>query len=102
MTHDYIYIDTTGLQTDNPDAPKDRVPWLASQTDMLAEDWYGVGRTAEKPFEGTVMVHPIRPVPQINVTFNGVPTSFNTDEIRKALENATEACYQSLISTLTD
>jgi hypothetical protein len=39
MTHPYIYIDTTGLETDNPDAPKDRVPWLASQTDMLAEDW---------------------------------------------------------------
>lgn len=39
MTHPYIYIDTTGLQTENPDAPKDRVPWLASQTDMLAEDW---------------------------------------------------------------
>ena len=39
MTHPYIYIDTTGLKTDNPDAPKDRVPWLASQTDMLAEDW---------------------------------------------------------------
>ena len=39
MTHDYIYIDTTGLQTNNPDAPKDRVPWLASQTDLLAEDW---------------------------------------------------------------
>lgn len=39
MTHPYIYIDTTGLQTNNIDAPKDRVPWLASQTDMLAEDW---------------------------------------------------------------
>lgn len=39
MTHPYIYIDTTNLQTDNPDAPKDRVPWLASQTDLLAEDW---------------------------------------------------------------
>lgn len=39
MTYPYIYIDTTGLQTDNPDAPKNRVPWLASQTDMLAEDW---------------------------------------------------------------
>ena len=39
MTHPYIYIDTTGLETDNPDAPKDRVPWLPSQTDMLAEDW---------------------------------------------------------------
>jgi hypothetical protein len=39
MTSPYIYIDTTGLQTDNPMAPKSLVPWLASQTDMLAEDW---------------------------------------------------------------
>lgn len=39
MSHPYIYIDTTGLQTDNPDAPKSRVPWIASQTDMLADDW---------------------------------------------------------------
>lgn len=42
MTSPYIYIDTTGLQTDNPHAPKSRVPWLASQTDMLAEDWVDV------------------------------------------------------------
>lgn len=39
MTHPYIYIDTTGLQSDNIFAPRDRVPWLASQTDMLADDW---------------------------------------------------------------
>lgn len=39
MTSPYIFIDTTGLQTENPDAPKSRVPWLASQTDMLSEDW---------------------------------------------------------------
>jgi hypothetical protein len=39
MTSPYIFIDTTGLQTNNSDAPKSRVPWLASQTDMLAEDW---------------------------------------------------------------
>lgn len=39
MTSPYIFINTTGLQTDNPDAPKSLVPWLASQTDMLAEDW---------------------------------------------------------------
>ena len=39
MTHPYIFIDTTGLQTDNPDAPKNLVPWLASQTDMLSDDW---------------------------------------------------------------
>ncbi len=40
MTHPYLYIDTTGLQTDNLDAPKDRVPWLSSQSDMLADDWF--------------------------------------------------------------
>ena len=39
MTHPYIFIDTTNLQTNNPDAPKNRVPWLASQTDILANDW---------------------------------------------------------------
>lgn len=39
MTSPYIYIDTTGLQTDNRSAPKSLVPWLASQTDMLGEDW---------------------------------------------------------------
>lgn len=39
MTHPYIYIDTTGLKSDNPHAPRSLVPWLASQTDMLAEDW---------------------------------------------------------------
>lgn len=39
MTQPYIYIDTLGLQTTNPNAPKGRVPWAPSQTDMLAEDW---------------------------------------------------------------
>ena len=43
MSSPYIFIDTTGLQTDNADAPKSRVPWLASQTDMLADDWEDVG-----------------------------------------------------------
>ena len=40
MTSPYIFIDTTGLQTENTAAPKSRVPWLASQTDMLAEDYH--------------------------------------------------------------
>ena len=35
----YIFIVTNGLISDNPDAPRGRVPWLASQTDMLADDW---------------------------------------------------------------
>lgn len=39
MSHPYAYIDTTGLKTNNPDAPKNRVPWLPSQTDMLSDDW---------------------------------------------------------------
>jgi Protein of unknown function (DUF2829) len=43
MTSPYIFIDTTGLQTDNRAAPKSLVPWLASQTDMLAEDWFDIG-----------------------------------------------------------
>lgn len=39
MSSPYIFIDTTGLVTDNIEAPRSRVPWLASQTDMLSEDW---------------------------------------------------------------
>lgn len=39
MTLPYIYIVTSKLETDNPDAPKGVVPWLASQTDMLSDDW---------------------------------------------------------------
>ena len=39
MTQPYIYIVTTQLKTDNTYAPKGIVPWLASQTDMLATDW---------------------------------------------------------------
>lgn len=39
MTSPYIFIDTTGLESDNKSAPRSRVPWLASQTDMLSYDW---------------------------------------------------------------
>lgn len=39
MTQPYIFIDTRELKTSNPAAPKGRVPWVASQTDMLATDW---------------------------------------------------------------
>lgn len=39
MTQPYIYIVTTGLQSDNPNAPRGIVPWLASQTDLMAVDW---------------------------------------------------------------
>lgn len=42
MTFPYIYIDTTDLDSANPFAPKKRVPWIASQTDMLSDDWYEV------------------------------------------------------------
>jgi len=35
----YIFMVTNHLISDNPDAPRGRVPWLASQTDMLADDW---------------------------------------------------------------
>lgn len=43
MTLPYIYMVTDNLKSDNPDAPRGRVPWLASQTDMLSDDWVEVG-----------------------------------------------------------
>jgi hypothetical protein len=39
MSSPYLYIDTTGLQSDNADAPRSCVPWAPSQTDMFACDW---------------------------------------------------------------
>lgn len=39
MTQPYIYMDTTELRSNNLNAQRGRVPWLASQTDLLAEDW---------------------------------------------------------------
>ena len=44
MTLPYIYIETSYLDTDNQYATKGRVPWLASQTDLLAEDWVIIER----------------------------------------------------------
>jgi len=46
VTQPFLYIDTTALVTNNPHAPKGRVPWLASQTDLLAEDWTLMPETA--------------------------------------------------------
>lgn len=39
MTLPYIYIN---YPVDAKNTPGARVPWLASQTDMLAEDWHAV------------------------------------------------------------
>lgn len=36
MTLPYVFIKTA----DKEDHPSDLVPWLASQTDILAEDWF--------------------------------------------------------------
>lgn len=44
MTSPYIYMDTTGLISNNPNACGERMPWLASQADMLADDWDEVER----------------------------------------------------------
>ena len=39
----YLYIVTNNLLSQNPDAPRGRVPWFPSQTDMLATDWEVTG-----------------------------------------------------------
>ena len=41
----YIYMVTDKLVSDNPNAPRGRVPWLASQTDMLCDDWVEIAPT---------------------------------------------------------
>lgn len=39
MTLPYLYLN---YPPDAPNTPGARVPWLASQTDLLAEDWINV------------------------------------------------------------
>lgn len=39
INQSFLYIDSTGLQSNNPDAPKNRTAWFPSQTDMSAKDW---------------------------------------------------------------
>jgi hypothetical protein len=39
MTLPYVYLN---YPADAANTPGARVPWLASQTDMLADDWYVV------------------------------------------------------------
>jgi len=39
MNSPYLYIDTTGLQSENSAAPRVCTPWVPSQTDIMAEDW---------------------------------------------------------------
>lgn len=37
MTRPYIYMN---IGSDAADMQGDRIPWIASQTDILAEDWF--------------------------------------------------------------
>lgn len=39
MTLPYIFINTSALKSSNPKSPRGCVPWLASQTDLLSDDW---------------------------------------------------------------
>ena len=39
MTHPYIYIE---YPAGHPALPNSKVPWLASQTDIFAVDWFEV------------------------------------------------------------
>lgn len=45
MTRPYVYIVIPGTKSRSsseltPDEPADLVPWVISQTDLLAEDWF--------------------------------------------------------------
>lgn len=39
MTLPYLYMVTTNVKSEAENPPRGLVPWLASQTDILAEDW---------------------------------------------------------------
>lgn len=39
MTLPYLFINTEPLKSENDEAVRGKVPWLASQTDILCDDW---------------------------------------------------------------
>ena len=39
MTSAYIYLDSTQTKNNNSIYSKTRIPWVATQADLLAEDW---------------------------------------------------------------
>ncbi len=43
ITEPFLYIDTTNVISDTPTTVKARVPWVPSQCDMNALDWYIIG-----------------------------------------------------------
>lgn len=43
MTAPFIYIERENQFTDNTDKPRMRVPWLPTQSDILANDWKPYG-----------------------------------------------------------
>lgn len=40
MTEPFLYIDTTNVISCTPSAVRGKAPWLPSQCDMNAQDWY--------------------------------------------------------------
>lgn len=105
---DYIYIDTTGLSTDNERAPKNRVPWLGSQTDLLADDWERVPSildyiddgsenlikrtTAKSIRHAKLSVNP-------NVVINVSADKAIGEQIEKAVQNAFDKSHQATIES---
>ncbi|WP_203642941.1 DUF2829 domain-containing protein [Levilactobacillus andaensis] len=105
MSHDFIYIDTTGLQTDNQGAPKDRVPWLASQTDMLANDWevadsqYLNRFSADEYLLGTGNKMHVSPKITVNVDTDHL-TEKIADSISKAVSESLKKAAKTTIDQL--
>lgn len=40
MTEPFLYIDTTNVISSTPSTVRGRAPWVPSQCDMNAQDWY--------------------------------------------------------------
>lgn len=111
MSHDYIYIDTTGLRSDNQAAPKNRVPWLASQTDMLADDWEVVKSQYLNGFFGDEYVSDtkklintkdkmhVSPKVTVNVSTDHLAEKIG-DSIQKAVTESLEKATKTTIDRL--
>lgn len=77
MTEPFLYIDTTNVISRTPSTVRGKAPWVPSQCDMNAQDWYifDFGEVVNNHVEATLNLFP-------NTAFNmeerdNVGTSLN-------------------------
>lgn len=68
VTEPFLYIDTTNVISNTPSTVRGVAPWVASQCDINAQDWYIFGSPYREP-EYDAVLH-ISNIPEIEIQGN--------------------------------